>query len=162
MLYKDRLVFYSNGVDITNISEIDSVDTWTEWHTGQAIKLPSGNHVENLTIIALDSLGRQQLLYKGSAVVWIPLPTYTGTRPTIPPPTTTPTSTPTPKPMPNAAFTLTSVILGENISLNVLPSTLVNSANYLLLIGDTWVEGEWVTGATASIAGMIFLTSVER
>jgi len=75
ILYKNRLVFYDNGVDITSGVRINSEDTWTEWRTGQAIKLPGGYYVANLTIIALDSLGREQLLYRGSGAVSTPLPT---------------------------------------------------------------------------------------
>ncbi len=112
ILYKDRLVFYSNGVDITNGIEIDSTNTWTEWRTGQAIELPAGYYVTNLTIIALDTLGRDQLLFRGSGVPVTPLPTVTTTTtptvvpttptptPTTPTPTITPTPTVTPTPTP--------------------------------------------------------------
>ena len=65
VLYKDRLKFYNNGVDITSDVSIDSMTTWTEWRTGQAVQLPGINSVSNLTIIALDNLGREQLLYRG-------------------------------------------------------------------------------------------------
>jgi len=75
ILYKNRLVFYNNGVDITDLTQINGDDAWVEWRTGQAIDLPSGYSVSNLTIIALDNLGREQLLYRGSGVPTTPLPT---------------------------------------------------------------------------------------
>lgn len=111
VLYKDRLKFYDNGVDITGLTQIDGGDAWTEWRTGQAIELPDDYYVANLTIIALDTLGRDQLLYRGSGVVVTPVPTPTPTTstptvtpttptptPTTPTPTVTPTPTPTPSP----------------------------------------------------------------
>ena len=77
ILYKNRLVFYNNGVDITDLTSIDGDDAWVEWRTGQAVQLPGINSVSNLTIIALDNLGREQLLYRGSGVPTTPLPTPT-------------------------------------------------------------------------------------
>jgi len=103
ILYKNRLVFYSNGVDITDDISINSTNTWTEWHTGQAIELPAGYYVANLMIIALDSLGREQLLFQGSGVVMTPLPTTTIT------PTITSTVTPTPTPTPTVTITPTPI-----------------------------------------------------
>ncbi|MEA5037229.1 hypothetical protein SDC9_18346 [bioreactor metagenome] len=107
ILYKNRLIFYVNGVDITGLTQINGDDAWTEWRTGQAITLPGNNFVTNLTIIALDNLGRDQMLYRGSGVVVTPVPTPIPTTstptvtPTTPTPTpTTPTPTPTPTPSP--------------------------------------------------------------
>ncbi len=117
VLYKDRLKFYDNGVDITHNINIDSTNTWTEWRTGQAIELPADYYVANLTIIAIDTLGRDQLLYRGSGVVVTPLPTPTvtpTTTPTVTPtptpttPTPTVTPTPTPIPTPNPYYTVGS------------------------------------------------------
>ncbi len=65
ILYKNRLVFYDNGLDITDMTSIDGDNAWTVWRTGQAVQLPGSNSVSNLTIIALDNLGREQLLYRG-------------------------------------------------------------------------------------------------
>jgi len=102
ILYKNRLVFYNNGVDITDLTSIDGDDSWVEWRTGQAVQLPGSYSVSNLTIIALDNLGREQLLYRGSGVPTTPLPTPppTTSTPTVTPttPTVTPTPTPTPSP----------------------------------------------------------------
>ena len=108
VLYKDRLKFYVNGTDITSNVMINSLTTWTEWRTGEAIELPAGYNVTNLTIIAIDTLGRDQLLYKGSGV--IPptiIPTVPTTKPTTDPSPTT-TTTPTPEPTPNPYYTVGS------------------------------------------------------
>lgn len=104
ILYKNRLVFYDNGVDITDSISIGLENTeWTEWRTGEAITLPNDYVVTNLTIIALDNLGREQLLYRGSGVPTTPLPT-----PITPTPTVTPTTTPTPTITPTPTVTPTT------------------------------------------------------
>ena len=122
VLYKDRLVFYSNGLDITSDIKIDSEKSWATWHTGQAIQLPANHYVANLIIIALDSLGREQLLFKGSDVVSIPLPTYTG-------------PIPAPTPTPNAAFTWEVVKDGAKVPKTGLPS-LFNADGYIVTTGS--------------------------
>ena len=121
VLYKDRLVFYSNGVDITNGIEIDSTNTWTEWRTGQAIELPAGYYVANLMIIALDSLGREQQLYRGSGI------------------------TPTPSLLPDASFTLTLVSVGQEVSPLLLPASLASTADHFVVMEEAWLdEYEWI------------------
>ena len=125
VLYKNRLVFYSNGLDITSDIKIDSEKSWATWHTGQAIQLPANHYVANLIIIALDSLGREQLLFKGSDVVSIPLPTYTGP---IPTPAPTPTSPP------NAEFTWI-VATGTDFLKTNLPFPSTTDA-YVILSGS--------------------------
>lgn len=87
-------MFYDNSEDITYQTQINGDGSWTEWRTGQAIELPDGYYVTNLTIIALDSLGRDQLLYRGSGAISTPLPTYT--------------VMPTPEPTPNPYYTVGS------------------------------------------------------
>lgn len=135
VLYKDRLKLYANGVDITRDVSIDSVTTWTEWRTGQAIELPDDYYVANLTIIALDTLGRDQLLYRGSGVVVTPLPTPTVTpttptpTPTTPTPTVTPT--PTPEPTPNPYYTVGSDHADGFATVGELVESLNNWSNAL-------------------------------
>ncbi|WP_052319944.1 type IV pilin [Methanocorpusculum bavaricum] len=141
ILYKNRLVFYNNGVDITDLTSIDGDDAWVEWRTGQAVQLPGSNSVSNLTIIALDNLGREQLLYRGSGVPTTPLPTPTTPTPTVTP-TTTPTTTPTPTITPTPTVTPTPTptqdpsgggeyyILGNNSGDGYIsPTDLVDSLN---------------------------------
>lgn len=130
ILYKNRLVFYENGVDITSRTKINGEEDWSEWHTGQAVQLPENYSVTNLTIIALDHLGREQLLYRGSGT---PLPTYTKTptptmTPTPTPTTPTPTVTPTPTPDPSGGGEY--YIMGNNSGNGYIsPTDLVASLN---------------------------------
>lgn len=138
VLYKDRLKFYDNGVDITGLTQIDGDDDWTEWRTGQAIELPDDYYVANLTIIALDTLGRDQLLYRGSGVVVTPLPTPTTTStPTVTPtptpttPTPTVTPTPTPEPTPNPYYTVGSDHADGFATVGELVESLNNWSNAL-------------------------------
>lgn len=126
ILYKDRLKFYNNGVDITSDVSIDSDDAWTEWRTGQAITLPDDYYVANLTIIAVDTLGRDQLLYRGSGVVVTPVPTPTH--------------------LPDASFTLTSVDVGQEVSPLLLPASLARTADHFVVMGWEWFDGYWVDG----------------
>ncbi|ABN07633.1 hypothetical protein Mlab_1468 [Methanocorpusculum labreanum Z] len=138
VLYKDRLKLYANGVDITDTVSIDSMTTWTEWRTGQAIELPDDYYVANLTIIALDTLGRDQLLYRGSGVAVTPLPTPTTTStPTVTPtptpttPTPTVTPTPTPEPTPNPYYTVGSDHADGFATVGELVESLNNWSNAL-------------------------------
>ena len=117
ILYKDRLKFYDNGVDITSDVSIDSDDAWTEWRTGQAITLPDDYYVANLTIIAVDTLGRDQLLYRGSGVVVTPVPTPTH--------------------LPDAAFTW-QVDFGSEVPHASLPSWLTADVYILTDEGLIW------------------------
>ncbi|MEA5086725.1 MAG: LamG-like jellyroll fold domain-containing protein [Methanocorpusculum sp.] len=126
VLYKDRLKLYANGVDITRDVSIDSVTTWTEWRTGQAIELPDDYYVANLAIIAVDTLGRDQLLYRGSGVVVTPVPTPTH--------------------LPDASFTLTSVDVGQEVSPLLLPASLARTADHFVVMGWEWFDGYWVDG----------------
>ncbi len=147
VLYKDRLKFYSNGLDITKNISIDSTNTWTEWHTGQAIELPAGNYVSNLTIIALDTLGRDQLLFRGSGVPVTPSPTPTGTSTATS--TVTPTPTPTPIPTPSPYYVVGSepyANASEFVdSLNAWKegtADLINNGNSLLLFREIVVGNQ--------------------
>jgi len=137
ILYKNRLVFYVNGVDITGLTIINDDDKWTEWRTGQAIELPSGYSVSNLTIIALDNLGRKQLLYRGSGVVVTPVPTPITPTPTVTPTTPTPTPTPTPSHLPDASFTW-EVDFGSEVPQSSLPSWLTADAYVITDEGRVW------------------------
>lgn len=133
VLYKARLKFYVNGNDITSNVMINSLTTWTEWRTGEAIELPAGYNVTNLTIIAIDTLGRDQLLYKGSGVI---PPTIPPTVPTIKPttdpsPTTTTTPTPTPEPTPNPYYTVGSDHADGFSTVGELVESLNNWSNAL-------------------------------
>jgi len=113
ILYKNRLVFYNNGVDITDLTSINGDDAWVEWRTGQAVQLPGSNSVSNLTIIALDNLGREQLLYRGSGVPTTPLPT----------------PEPTPSLLPDASFTADWVYRGEIVPLEDILNPITYDAD---------------------------------
>ncbi len=142
VLYKDRLKFYDNGVDITGLTQIDGGDAWTEWRTGQAIELPDDYYVANLTIIALDTLGRDQLLYRGSGVVVTPVPTPT---PTTSTPTVTPTPTPTPSPyyvVGSEPYANASEFVDSLNAWKEGTADLVGNGNSLLLFRDIIVGNE--------------------
>jgi hypothetical protein len=131
ILYKNDLVFYAGGYDVSgSISLEDEGESWTEWHTGQAIYT---NHiVSELTIVALDSRGNAYLVYNGPTADPIP-----GGKP-VPDVTPKPTVTPTPSPVtPDASFTLTSVDVGQEVSLGILPSSLANTTNHFVVMKAT-------------------------
>ncbi|RBQ23025.1 MAG: hypothetical protein ALMCE001_19810 [Methanocorpusculum sp. MCE] len=117
-------------------------DAWTEWRTGQAIELPDDYYVANLTIIALDTLGRDQLLYRGSGVVVTPVPTPT---PTTSTPTVTPTPTPTPSPyyvVGSEPYANASEFVDSLTAWKEGTADLIGNGNSLLLFRDIIVGNE--------------------
>jgi len=142
ILYKNKLEFYAGGYNVNSyISLVDSGVTnsdWTEWHTGQAIKISyDGYSVSDLAIVTLDSYGKEYLVYDGPTADPIP----SGN----PVPDVTPVPTPAPV-KPDASFTLTSVIVGENVPLGILPFSLANSSDYFVVMEKKWIDGYWVNG----------------
>jgi PKD repeat protein len=143
ILYKNDLVFYAGGYDISEWILLEDEgniwsNLWTEWHTGQAINtVNTGYVVSELTIVALDSRGNAYLVYNGPTADPIP-----GGKP-VPDVTPKPTVTPTPSPVtPDASFTLTSVDVGQEVSLGILPSSLVNNTTDHFVV----MERDWLLG----------------
>jgi len=131
ILYKNDLVFYAGGDDISDsISLENEGESWTDWHTGQAINTSNtGSNVSELTIVALDSRGNAYLVYNGLTADPIP-----GGKPV---PDVTPVPTPSPV-RPDASFTLTSVDVGQKVSPLLLPASLVNNTtDYFVVMKAT-------------------------
>jgi hypothetical protein len=139
ILYKDKLEFYAGGYNVNSIISIDGNDNWIEWHTGQAITISYGIYtVSDLGIVARDSYGKEYLVYMGPTADPVP----SGK----PVPDVTPAPTPTPV-RPDASFTLTSVNPGENVLSSILPSSLINKADYFVVMKATehWFFGRYYT-----------------
>jgi len=163
ILYKDKLEFYAGGYNVNSyISLVDSGVTksdWTEWHTGQAIKISyDGYSVSDLAIVTLDSYGKEYLVYDGPTADPIP----SGN----PVPDVTPVPTPAPV-KPDASFTLTSVDVGQEVSLSLLPSSLANTSDYFVVmegIQEWWPVWSYTYEAdvtfTANADGMLYAWSV--
>jgi len=149
ILYKNDLVFYAGGDDVSGSIFLEGKgdswsNIWTDWHTGQAIKISDGRHsASDLAIVALDSRGNAYLVYNGPTADPIP-----SGKP-VPDVTPKPTVTPTPVPVkPDASFTLTLVNVGQEVSPLLLPDSLVSTANHFVVMEWidklTWVNDFWL------------------
>ncbi len=127
ILYKNDLVFYAGGYDISDWIFLENEgntwsNLWTEWHTGQAINISYDEYsASDLAIVALDSRGNSYLVYNGPTADPIP----SGK----PVPDVTPKPTVTPTPLPDASFTADLVYRGEIVPLEDISNPITYDAD---------------------------------
>ena len=91
ILYKNQLKFYAYGGSVTNQISIDGNTAWSVWHTGQVLQCGS-IPVSELAIVAVDSYGKEYLVYMGPTAD--PIPSGKPVPDVTPAPQATPTQSP--------------------------------------------------------------------